>query len=68
MNPGIQELRKLRVGHIVSFNGKPDKYKLIEVKANDEFVFEQLTEREARVELTALTKVNEVLKRRWVIG
>lgn len=68
MNPGIEELRKLRVGHIVSFNGKPDKYKLIEVKDNDEFVFEQLTEREARVELTALTKVNEVLKRRWVIG
>lgn len=68
MNPNIEELRKLRVGHIVSFNDKPNKYKLIEVKENDEFVFEQLTDREARVELKALTKVNEALKRRWVIG
>jgi mannose/fructose/N-acetylgalactosamine-specific phosphotransferase system component IIB len=68
VNPNIEELRKLRVGHIVSFNDKPNKYKLIEVKENDEFVFEQLTDREARVELKALTKVNEALKRRWVIG
>jgi hypothetical protein len=66
INPSIENLRKLRVGHIVSFNARPERYKLVEVKPNDEFVFEQLTEREAKVELAMLLKVNQALSRRWV--
>ena len=67
MNPTIKQLRTLRVGHIVSFNATPDKYRLAEVKSNDEFVFEKLTEREAKVELGMLAKVNKELQRRWTV-
>jgi len=66
-NPTIENLKQLHVGHIVSFNATPDKYRLIEVKPNDEFVFEKLTEREAKVELEMLDKVNKELQRRWTI-
>jgi hypothetical protein len=64
-NPTIEQLRKLKLGDIFSFNGTREKYKLIAINPNDEFVFEQLTEGEAKAELEAIIKVNQELQRRW---
>jgi hypothetical protein len=64
-NPNIEALKGIRVGDIVSFNGKPEKYKLVEVKDTDEFVFEAISENEANRELNLLSKVNQALRARW---